>query len=370
MSSGGTIPYRLPEVNFQLSNPEKSISKNVIMSILKSLGLCIPPIRRLYDARNELAAALQVERGRAQAARSSGSVQGSPFFHYFSVFDPAGLIMRYAAPNLVGRPGLTTNFLGVLTDPKVYPASLMPLIGKVESAPIPANWHADMAEWGAALRAVDLAVGRCTIVELGCGWGCWLNNMGVAAKRRGLDVRLVGIEGDPDHASFAKETTALNGFSEKQVSIHHGVAAANSGVALFPRQEQGGASWGLEPIFGATEEQRVAAVAAGTHDELPMVALDELIASLNRVDLLHVDIQGGEADLIAGSLPALGVKVAYILVGTHSRQIEGRIMESLFNAGWILEIERPAILVSGSSGPTVSVDGVQGWRNPRLLPTD
>lgn len=116
------------------------------MSIFKSLGLRIPPIRRLYDARNELAAALEVERGRTQAARSSGSVQGSPFFHYFSVFDPAELIMRYAAPDLVGQPGLTTNFLGVLTDPKVFPAGLVPLEGKVEAAPIPANWHADMAE--------------------------------------------------------------------------------------------------------------------------------------------------------------------------------------------------------------------------------
>lgn len=328
------------------------------MSLTKTLALSIPAIRRLYDSRNELAAALELE-------RSHGP--GSPFFHYFSVFDPAELIMRYAAPDLVGQPGLTTNFLGVLTDPKVFPAGLMPLEGKVEAAPIPANWHADMAEWGAALRAVDLAVGRCTVVELGCGWGCWLNNMGVAARGRGLDVRLVGIEGDPGHIGFAKETAKLNGFSAAQVKIHHGVAAATSGIALFPRQEHSGGSWGLEPIFGAKEEQRVAAVTAGTHDELPMMALDELIASLDRVDLLHIDIQGGEADLVAGSLPTLGAKVAYILIGTHSRQIEGRIMESLFAEGWVLEIERSAILISGPFGPTVSVDGVQGWRNPRLL---
>jgi hypothetical protein len=40
----------------------------------------------------------------------------------------------------------------------------------VEPIPIPANWHADIAEWAAALRAVDLARGSFTMAELGCGW--------------------------------------------------------------------------------------------------------------------------------------------------------------------------------------------------------
>jgi hypothetical protein len=99
-----------------------------------------------------------------------------------------------------------------------------------------------------------------------------------------------------------------------------------------------------------------------------MVALEELASPLARIDLLHVDIQGGEADLVAGSLGVLADKVAYIVIGTHSRQIEGRLMDTLLGAGWTLEIERSAILVPGPSGPVVSVDGVQGWRNPRLLP--
>ncbi|MFC6477505.1 hypothetical protein ACFQDN_14635 [Pseudomonas asuensis] len=34
--------------------------------------------------------------------------------------------------------------------------------------------------------------------------------------------------------------------------------------------------------------------------------------------------------------------------------------------GWVLEIERPAVLQVGEK-PNVLVDGVQGWRNPRLI---
>ena len=83
--------------------------------------------------------------------------------------------------------------------------------------------------------------------------------------------------------------------------------------------------------------------------------------------MLHIDIQGGEADLIAGSIAMIQEKVAYMLVGTHSRQIEGQIFDTMLDAGWILEIERPAILSLGAQQPIVTVDGVQGWRNPRLL---
>ena len=57
-----------------------------------------------------------------------------------------------------------------------------------------------------------------------------------------------------------------------------------------------------------------------------------------------------------------------ILIGTHSREIEGRLFEYLLGAGWLLEMERPALLTLHAGAPIVTVDGVQGWRNPRLLP--
>jgi hypothetical protein len=99
-----------------------------------------------------------------------------------------------------------------------------------------------------------------------------------------------------------------------------------------------------------------------------MIALGEILAPVPRLDLLHVDIQGGEAELVAGTREVLRNKVAYLVIGSHSRQIEGRLFDMLLADGWRLEMERPAILVLTDSGPVVSVDGVQGWRNPRLLP--
>lgn len=292
----------------------------------------------------------------------------SPFFHYNSCFDAQGIMNAHAVPDLKPNNLYLTNFLGVLIDPKFFPEILQGKAGQVEPIPIPANWHADIAEWAAALRAVDLA-GKCfTVIELGCGWGCWLNNTGAAARRSGREPRLIGIEGDPGHIEFAREACVTNGFEQSQVTLYHGIASAKDGKALFPCQQDSGKSWGLEPIFNPSVLDRARAKLSGKFKQLPMVSLERASSRFSRVDLLHIDIQGSEANLIRDCLALLNKKVAYIVVGTHGREIEGRIFESLRGAGWRLEIERPAILSLNNGVPQVSVDGVQGWRNPRLLP--
>ena len=95
----------------------------------------------------------------------------SPFFHYNAGFDAQEIMRRHAVSDLKGREGFLTNFLGVLIDPKFFPGILTARAGQIEAIPIPANWHADIAEWAAALRAVDLSRDTFTMIVLGCGWG-------------------------------------------------------------------------------------------------------------------------------------------------------------------------------------------------------
>ena len=293
--------------------------------------------------------------------------RGSPFFYYNSAFDAHEVITRHARHDLSSQPQYLTNFLGVRIDPKFVPQVLHGRAGEVEGMPIPANWHADMAEWAAALRAVDVAQETFTIAELGCGWGCWMGNTGVAARHAGLDVRLIGVEADEGHIAFAREMCAINGFTPAQLVLHYGIAAATSGTALFPRQRVSGEEWGLEPVL-ATGEERSQALASGRYTELPMIPLPDVIGDHSRLDLLHVDIQGGEADLVASCRSVLDQRVAYIVIGTHSREIEGRLFATLHGSCWRLEIERPAILALNGNGPVTTVDGVQGWRNVDLAP--
>lgn len=294
-------------------------------------------------------------------------VDQSPFFHYATSFEAIEVMQRHAVAGLQPSAGHLTNFLGVKIDPKFFPTLLTGRGGEVEAIPIPANWHADIAEWATALRAVELSGDRFTMIELGCGWGCWMNNTGVAARASGRSVRVIGVEGDEHHHRFAQESLATNGFKSDEIALHRGITAARKGVALFPKQAIPGGSWGSEPVFDANEEQRARAVASGLFDELPMVPLSEVI-DRGTIDLLHIDIQGGEADLVRDCIGLLNDQVAYMLIGTHSKQIEGRLYETLLGAGWKLEMERAAIFELCEGLPQIRVDGVQGWRNMRLLP--
>lgn len=293
--------------------------------------------------------------------------RSSPFYHYNSQIDAEGIIRAHARTDLRAESGFLTNFLGVRINPKFLPSVLAGQSGQLDPVPIPANWHADIAEWAAALRAVDLAGPQFTMAELGCGWGCWMNNTGVAARSAGRDVHLIGVEGDAGHIGFAREALAANGFASEAVSLHRGVAAAQSGVALFGRQDTAGEDWGLKPIFGADAAEQERLMATGRYEALPMLPLAEVIGG-RTLDLLHIDIQGGEADLVSDCLPVLDAHVAYLVIGTHSRPIEGRLFADLLKAGWLLEIERPAIVTLTSEGPVTYVDGIQGWRNLRLRP--
>ncbi|KQV83974.1 FkbM family methyltransferase [Rhizobium sp. Root1220] len=322
--------------------------------MLRKLALHIPPIKRLWEHRNSLLSRLNV----------SGE-KGSPFFNYVSSFDAIEVMQRHAAKSLTPSPDHLTNFLGVKISPDFFPGILDGRAGQIEEIPIPANWHADIAEWAAALRAVDLSQEKFRIIELGCGWGCWLNNTGVAARNSGRDVELIGVEGDAGHVEFAHRAMADNGFSNTEYRIIHGIAAPADGRALFPAVERAGATWGSEPLLNATEAQRTEAAATGGYIDLPSFALSS-IAHGRPVDLLHIDIQGGEADFVQSTLVDLNSLVRYILVGTHSREIEGRLMAILRNAGWQLEMDRAAIITILDGRPQISVDGVQAWRNPRL----
>jgi len=294
------------------------------------------------------------------------SAQNSPFFHYNSSFDAIEVIRRHAVVGVEPHPDYVTNFLGVKISPHYFPGILDGKAGTVEPIPIPANWHADIAEWAGALRAVDTAVETFRIVELGCGWGCWLNNTGAAARNRGLKIELIGIEGDEGHVRFANGALDANGFSANQRRIIHGVAAPRRSKALFPIARKPGLSWGLEPIFDASEEQVREAYRSGRYQVLDALPLSD-ISGNRSIDLLHIDIQGGEADFIRQNFDGIDRLVRHVLIGTHSRVIEGDIIRQMLENGWVLEIERPCIFAIDKGQPSIRVDGVQGWRNPRFM---
>lgn len=289
---------------------------------------------------------------------------GDPFFHVNSSLDVRNIVLENVDHARQPKSGCHVNFLGVAVPTFVFDF-LKGKEGQLDEIPIPSNYHADMAEWAAAIRSVDLAQDTFTMIELGSGWGCWMINTGFLAKRRGLKIELIGVEGDAKHIEFAHEVMRLNAIEPDEYSVVRGIAAPTSGCALFPKRQGDEERWGFSPVFGATEKQRAEAVATGSHDALDMLSLAEVIGDRRFIDLLHIDIQGGEGDLIDKTIGLLSEKVGYVLIGTHSRVLEGQIIKTMLAAGWELEIERPTIFRLVAGRPYTDIDGVQGWRNSK-----
>jgi hypothetical protein len=84
------------------------------------------------------------------------------------------------------------------------------------------------------------------------------------------------------------------------------------------------------------------------------------------VDLLHIDIQGAEFDVVDSSIDILDSQVKSMMIGTHSRTIEGKLIELLYKHGWYLHREKPC-RVEWGRGPVsleamTVTDGCQYWR--------
>jgi FkbM family methyltransferase len=291
----------------------------------------------------------------------------SRFLAYDASFDAEGIILRHAVDDLEPNEQLVTNFIGVLMEPSLFPPLLNSLVGKVEIPPIPANWHADVAEWAAVFRAIELAGEDFSMLELGCAWGCWMCNAGKAAKRTGRTINLIGVEAVQEFVSTAQRHLKVNNFLESEYTVHLGIAAAAAGSVFFPRKEAEAVNFGLAPVFNPTEIEVADILRAGTHDLIEIIPISKILAGTERLDLLHIDIQGGELDVLEQSISVISEKIVYVFVGTHSREIEGKIFELMLRHGFILEVERPAILLlEPDRNPSIRYDGAQGWRNSRF----
>ncbi len=116
-------------------------------------------------------------------------------------------------------------------------------------------------------------------------------NSGVAARGKGLRVKLIGVEGDPDHVEFAQECLKANGFDEGQYRVFHGIASGKSGFLFFPRQNRGGVEWGLSPVNALDGKDESSFI------KLPTYSLGALLNDADIVDLVHIAIYRAESTI-------------------------------------------------------------------------
>ncbi len=223
-------------------------------------------------------------------------------------------------------------------------------------------------EWLSLLEALEAGGDGFTAVELGAGYGPWLSRAGIAWRRwrPGARLRLIGVEGEPTHFAWLRCHLADNGLMGPDVELHEAAVTAVAGNVGFPVADDPAFDWGTSPAATA------APPADQTHGRwrtVPGLALGDLLAREPRVDFLHLDIQGGELQVLTAAATSL-CRVDRICVGTHGRDLEAGLLALLPTLGFRLEAEEPCHYQVPSDLPLLLRDGTQYWVNraPRESP--
>lgn len=283
------------------------------------------------------------------------------------------------------EPGWTVNWLGVRTRCEfqgLAPAG-SPLALKTKR-PTPSE---DFFEWLDVLEAVAAATGSFTMVELGAGWGRWLANAAVAARRVDPELRtqLVGVEAEPTHFVWLRQHLLDNGIDPGEHRLVAAAVAARDGRVRF--QQGDPAAWygqGIERDDPAAKESgpasrlirwsrnsagNVRARARGHRAvrRVRAVSLTTLLRPLELVDLVDADLQGAEADVFEAARDVLQARVRRVHVGTHGPEIEERLRRLFRGLGWECRFDYPGGgEVDTPWGPVLFEDGAQSWVNPAL----
>lgn len=244
---------------------------------------------------------------------------------------------------------------------------------RVEALPVPGDYHAEAVEWIGMLKAVLAAKDSWSAMELGAGFGPWLAASSAAARARGItDIHLCGVEGDPGRFALLRQNMEDNQLADRDTLLLCAGVGVADGKARWPKIPNPSDVSGGRPIRegNADDLQSLPGqLDASDFIDIDIVGLPKLLDRRPVWDLVHIDIQGTEDELCAGCIGALSEKARYVIIGTHSRQIEGALMELFFQNGWVLEHEQPMKFAPGprrSSKERGWGDGTQVWRNPKI----
>jgi FkbM family methyltransferase len=282
------------------------------------------------------------------------------------------IFAEFLNPDAKPEPGFLVDFLGSRIRAASVWKHARTLAGQLLGLPVPADFHAETIEWIGLLKAVRGANGEYVAMELGAGFGPWSIAGGVAARLRGIqNIRLCAVEADSDHFRFLRQHFIDNGFEPTRHTLVEAAVGTKAGVARWPIAENSAEAWGGRLIQNAPDGT---GPQLENTKEVSIVSMLELVQREARWDLIHVDVQGDEVDICRSCIDELTARARWMIVGTHSRKIDGDLLELLWRAGWLLEHEKPSKFVftlnPGTLEGMTTLDGTQVWRNPRLTHAD
>ncbi|MDR0556670.1 MAG: FkbM family methyltransferase [Treponema sp.] len=243
--------------------------------------------------------------------------------------------------------------------------------------PVPDDgFHAETIEYVSCFTSIENAGSTYTMFELGAGWGPWMSIAGVAAKTRGGGggknrKNHIGVEGEHNKIPLIKRHLTENGLrpasdeptaflDNVHTTIYDGVINATGKDVAFPvvNVDAYGASLAANTALRRTMPMKT----------VKGYSFNAISRGYDIIDFVHLDLQGYEMELLESCIKIFSKKVKYLFIGTHTRKIEGDLVEFLYNHGWTLLREQPCVVQWPKTDPgsfvNVTVkDGGQFWKN-------
>lgn len=247
--------------------------------------------------------------------------------------------------------------------------------------PVPDDgFHAEAIEYLALTDALQRSLGQTAFcaVEIGAGWAPWIGLAGVIARQRKFGaISLVGVEASSLRFPLMCRHLETNDLRQPGIAgedaqhgnvftrLFNGAVWTHDGEIWFPESDVADMGSAASTSNNETDYRGTKA----DHKAIPCRKLDTLLQDLGTVDFMHIDIQGAELELLQDQIDWVSRNVRMLMIATHSRPIEGRLMELLFDNGWQLHREKPCRVDWHKNcsivGKTV-VDGSQYWLNAKL----
>lgn len=278
------------------------------------------------------------------------------------------LFRRFAAP-ADPVPGKITDFMGVRTTTAFHPWA-----GEFDNTvladlPLPDDrLRAEAVEYFALFDAIEKApAGSFAMAEVGSSYGPWTCAGAVCAARTGRSkIRLSAVEASSYLFGLIPQHLAENNVDPSVARLINGACASERTQLYFPKVFSPGENGGQSRADDSDTDYLNRNV---EHEVVEAYPLEDLLPD-GFVDLIHMDVQGQEVNVLAPAMGVLNRRVRNIFVGTHSRKIEGELLELFQANGWRLVRERPTRF---SYSPTLkdvvawtSRDGGQYWNNPAI----
>jgi FkbM family methyltransferase len=154
------------------------------------------------------------------------------------------------------------------------------------------------------------------------------------AQRAGAEGRVLAFEASEDNAGYIERSIALNEGSVRLELRHAAVTdGATNTVDLFPGRAGGEMEWTISREFAEREDEAPRARKSVT---VPSVALDDVFGPGERVDVIKMDIEGGEAVAMKGAQRLLSEQRPEFLIEFH-REVGWPAIEHLTAAGYKFE---------------------------------